>query len=228
MQWSHGSAPVGEVKSFYRGKTVHYYEKTAEYCVELSLAQYNERKNFNGENIDRRAQRGISEAVNSDGSSKRNAVRNSISDRNSGGAEVFSGYTVGEKLRNDAGRSISSSRGNNNSVSEVEDEDTQYQQRSSPLTNREVLELAASGVGFEQLNEAEKNALEIFGKRLDNLAQLQEERVNLGREYMKQQFTKGGSRQEAAKTLNAVFVWSVAEIFTSEIIVRCVISAEYK
>ena len=83
---------------------------------------------------------------------------------------------------------------------------TQYQQRSSPLTNREVLELAASGVGFEQLNEAEKNALEIFGKRLDNLAQLQEERVNLGREYMKQQFTKGGSRQEAAKTLNAMKV----------------------
>ena len=84
--------------------------------------------------------------------------------------------------------------------------DALYQQRSSPLTNREVLELAASGVGFEQLNEAEKNALEIFGKRLDNLAQLQEERVNLGREYMKQQFTKGGSRQEAAKTLNAMKV----------------------
>ena len=185
MQWAYSSAPVGEVKSFYRGETIHYYEKTADYCVELSRAQYNERKDFNGENIDRRAQREISEAVNPDGRSQRNAVRNSIGNRNSGGAEVLSGYTVGEELRNDAGRSISSSRRNNNSVSKVNDEDTQYQQRSSPLTNREVLELAASGVGFEQLNEAEKNALEIFGKRLDNLAQLQEERVNLGREYRK-------------------------------------------
>ncbi len=209
MQWAYGSATVGEVKSFYRGKVIHYYEKTADYCVELSKAQYNERKNFNGEDIRRRAQREISEAVDYNESSGRNVIGYSDGNRNSGRAEVLSGYTVGEELRDAAGRSVSSGRGNNNSVSEVNEEDTQYQNRSSALSDREVLELAASGVSFDNLTEAEKNALEIFDKHLDELAKLQEERVDLGRQYKQQQFEKGGSRQEAAKILNAMKVLDV-------------------
>lgn len=181
LQWSNGSAPVGEVKRFYRFGKVHYYEKTAKGCVELSRAQYNERKNFNGENIDTRVQRKIGKAADYNESSQRNATGYSLGDRNSGGAEILSGYTVGEELRNDAGGSISGSRKDNNSVPERIDK--QYQERSSPLTDREVLEMAAEGIEVDSLSEAEKNALDIFSKRLSDLAQLQEERAELGRQY---------------------------------------------
>ncbi len=63
------------------------------------------------------------------------------------------------------------------------DTDVQYQGRSSPLTDREVLEMAAEGIEVDSLSEAEKNALDIFNKRLSDLAQLQEERAELGRQY---------------------------------------------
>lgn len=86
------------------------------------------------------------------------------------------------------------------------DTDVQYQERSSPLTDREVLEMAAEGIEVDSLSEAEKNALDIFSKRLSELAQLQEERAELGRQYKQQQFTKGGSRQEAERILNAIQV----------------------
>ncbi len=209
LQWSHGSAPVGEVKSFIRYGKHHFYEKTADYCVELSRAQYNERKNIDGENAYTRVQRQINGAADKNGYAEGNLSGRMDGNRNSGRAEVLSGYTVGEELRNDAGRSVSSGRRNNNSVSEVNEEDTQYQNRSSALSDREVLELAASGVSFDNLTEAEKNALEIFDKHLDELAKLQEERVDLGRQYKQQQFEKGGSRQEAAKILNAMKVLDV-------------------
>ena len=181
LQWSNGSAPVGEVKRFYRFGKVHYYEKTSEGCVELSRAQFDGRKNYNGENIDGRARREIGKAVDPDGRSQRNATGRVVSDRNTGGVEILSGYTVGEELRNGAGGSISSSRKDNNSVPESVDE--QYQERSSPLTDREVLEMAAEGIEVDSLSEAEKNALDIFNKRLSDLAQLQEERAELGRQY---------------------------------------------
>ena len=181
LQWSNGSAPVGEVKRFYRFGKVHYYEKTAEGCVELSRAQYNERNNFNGENTDTRVQRQTGEAAYYNESSERNVPGYSDSDRNSGGAEILSGYTVGEELRNDAGGSISSGGRNDNGVPERVDR--QYQERSSPLTDREVLEMAAEGIEVGSLSEAEKNALNIFSKRLADLAQLQEERAELGSQY---------------------------------------------
>ena len=90
-------------------------------------------------------------------------------------------YQAREKLDDDAGRSISGSRKDNNSVPERVNE--QYQERSSPLTDREVLEMAAEGIEVDSLSEAEKNALDIFSKRLSDLAQLQEERAELGRQY---------------------------------------------
>ena len=181
LQWSNGSAPVGEVKRFYCFGKVHYYEKTSEGCVELSRTQYNERNNFNGENTYTRVQRQTGKAADYNESSQRNAVGYSDSDRNSGGAEILSGYTVGEELRNDAGRSISGVDRYGNSVSEGINE--QYQERSSPLTDREVLEMAAEGIEVDSLSEAEKNALDIFSKRLSDLVQLQEERAELGRQY---------------------------------------------
>ena len=113
-------------------------------------------------------------------------------------------YQAREKLDDDAGGSISGVVRYGNSVSEGINE--QYQERSSPLTDREVLEMAAEGIEVDSLSETEKNALDIFSKRLSELAQLQEERAELGRQYKQQQFTKGGSRQEAERIFNAIQV----------------------
>lgn len=222
LQWSNGSAPVGEVKRFYRFGKHHFYEKTAEGCVELSRAQYNERNNFNGENTYTRVQRQTGKAADYNESSGRNVPGYSDSDRNSGGAEILSGYTVGEELRNDAGGSISGVDRYGNSVSEGINE--QYQERISPLTDREILEMAAEGIEVDSLSEAEKNALNIFNKRLSDLAQLQEERAELGRQYKQTQFAKGGSRQEAKQLFNALQVLD-SKIETAE---KAVISLENK
>ena len=90
-------------------------------------------------------------------------------------------YQAREKLDDDAGGSISGSRKDNNSVPERVNK--QNQERSSPLTDREVLEMAAEGIEVDSLSEAEKNALDNFSKRLSDLALLQEERAELGRQY---------------------------------------------
>lgn len=204
LQWSNGSAPVGEVKRFSRFGKHHFYEKTAEGCVELSRAQYNERIERNAENAYTRVQRQVNGTADKNGYAKGNLLGRVDGNTDTGGAEILSGYTVGEELRNDAGGSISGIDRYGNSVSEGVDK--QYQERSSPLTDREVLEMAAEGIEVDSLSEAEKNALDIFNKRLSNLAQLQEERAELGRQYKQQQFTKGGSRQEAERIFNAIQV----------------------
>ncbi len=90
--------------------------------------------------------------------------------------------------RNDSldGNESSSRNARYNAESDRDSEtavDEQYQERSSPLTDREVLEMAAEGIEADSLSEAEKNALDIFNKRLSDLAQLQEERDELGRQY---------------------------------------------
>lgn len=90
--------------------------------------------------------------------------------------------------RNDSldGNESSSRNARYNSESDRNSEtavDEQYQERSSPLTDREVLEMAAEGIEVDSLSEAEKNALDIFSKRLSDLAQIQEERAELGRQY---------------------------------------------
>ena len=78
----------------------------------------------------------------------------------------------------------------------------QHQQRTHALTDREVLALAASQVKVSDLNDAEKDALNIFQKRLSKLEELQAERVEQGRLYKEQQFGAKVDRAEAAKTLN--------------------------
>lgn len=118
MQWENGSAPVGEVKRFYRFKKAHYYEKTADGCVEITRAEYDERSNFDAKNIDRKSKRGIGQTANSNGIAGRNAVRHSDSNRNAAGTEILPRHTIGERLRNDTGGSVSSNGRNNNGVSD--------------------------------------------------------------------------------------------------------------
>ena len=81
-------------------------------------------------------------------------------------------------------------------------EDVQFQQRTNTLTDREVLALAASQVKTADLTAAEKDALDIFQKRLSKLETLQAERAEQGRLYKEQQFGTKVDRAKAAETLN--------------------------
>lgn len=80
--------------------------------------------------------------------------------------------------------------------------DIRYQQRTSPLTDREALTIAASEIKTSDLSEAEKGALDIFQKRLSKLEALQEQRAEEGRRYKEQQFGAKVDRAKAAETLN--------------------------
>lgn len=82
-------------------------------------------------------------------------------------------------------------------------EDTeQNQQRVKSLSDREVLEMAAGNVNIADLTDGERDALNIFQKRLSRLQELEEQRAEQGRIYKEQQFGAKVNREEAAKTLN--------------------------
>ena len=76
----------------------------------------------------------------------------------------------------------------------------QHQQRTNTLTNREVLELAASELQNADLSAAEKDALNIFTGRLAKLGALQEERKEQGRLYKELQFGAKVDRAAAEQT----------------------------
>ena len=78
----------------------------------------------------------------------------------------------------------------------------QYQRRTHSLTDREVLAMAASQVKVDDLTDAEKNALDIFQKRLSKLEELQAQRTEQGRLYKELQFGTKVDRAKAAETLN--------------------------
>ena len=78
--------------------------------------------------------------------------------------------------------------------------------RAPGLSNREVLSMAADELDSDSLSEAERNALQIFRDNLTRLEEEQDNRQRLGREYKDQQFTKGGSRQEADRIRAAMSV----------------------
>ena len=78
----------------------------------------------------------------------------------------------------------------------------QLQQRTDTLTDREVLAMAASQVKVDDLTAAEKDALDVFQKRLSKLEALQSERAEQGRLYKEQQFGAKVDRTKAAETLN--------------------------
>lgn len=84
--------------------------------------------------------------------------------------------------------------------------DEQYQVRTSPLTDRDVLELAANEIKVDDLTDGEQSALQIFKNRLTNLRELQEQRAELGRLYREQQFGPNVDRAEAEKTRNRMKV----------------------
>ena len=80
----------------------------------------------------------------------------------------------------------------------------QYQERTSPLTDRDVLEAAANDVGISDMSDAEQAALQTFKDRLAELHELQEKRAEAGRLYKEQQFGANVDRQ-AASVVN--YLW---------------------
>lgn len=89
-------------------------------------------------------------------------------------------------------------------VVDVEDDIQQQEraERTTPLTDREVLSIAAEDVRVEDLTEGEADALRIFKNRLDTLQDLELRRAEEGRKYKEQQFGAHSDRAEAKKTLN--------------------------
>ena len=81
------------------------------------------------------------------------------------------------------------------------DDEVEESTRQRTVSDREVLRMAAGEIDVEGLSDGEKDALRIFNEALDKLQEAQEQREELGRQYREQQFTKGGSRTEAAQTL---------------------------
>lgn len=203
MSWENGSAPVGERKSFYRFGKIHFYEKTEIGCVELSRAQYSERNDLNVEKDYRRSASGIRKTADSDGGPKRGLLDDYDRNRDTGTAEAVSRQAIGEKLRDDAGRGVSSGRG----VAVESEIETKVsgKKRGTTLSDREVLEVAALRMDTSTLTEGEQTALQIFKDRLAEMRKLQIERERLGSLWHEQQFGSG-DRSEAPKTLNRMQV----------------------
>ena len=84
--------------------------------------------------------------------------------------------------------------------------DVQEQQRTTTLNDREVLAKAADALEATDLNDAERDALQIFRNRLTKLEDLQEERKKQGALYKEQQFGTKVDREAAAQTLNRMHV----------------------
>lgn len=82
------------------------------------------------------------------------------------------------------------------------DETEQNQQRTNTLTDREVLQYAASELSMDKLTDGERDALKIFNERLSKLEELQEKRAEQGRLYKEQQFGAKVDREAAKATHN--------------------------
>ena len=76
----------------------------------------------------------------------------------------------------------------------------QKQVRRIALTDRQVLELFADEALPKDASSAERDAFAIFRKRLERLQTLQQDRVELGRQYKEQQFGPDGDRAKAKET----------------------------
>lgn len=92
----------------------------------------------------------------------------------------------------------------NNPVSReanASDDDEQYSARSSAMTDRDLLEIAADQVDSGNYTDGEKDALRIFKERLTTLQELTEQREDMGKTYRAQQFGKPADRKGAEQTL---------------------------
>ena len=89
---------------------------------------------------------------------------------------------------------------------EVFKDDSQNQERTASLSDREVLDMAHNLVDASNMTDAEKDALNILHNRLRKLETLQEERAELGRLYREQQFGPNVDRNAAEQTRNRMLI----------------------
>ena len=82
-----------------------------------------------------------------------------------------------------------------------DDGQEQSQGRRDVMSDRDVLEEAAQMVKPEDLSPGERDALDIFQDRLEELRGLQQQREEQGQEYRKHRFEKPVDRAAAQKTL---------------------------
>lgn len=88
-----------------------------------------------------------------------------------------------------------------NAVGDDEEGDEQYSRRSSSMTDRDILEMAADMVDESNYTDGEKDALRIFKERLTTLQELTEQREDMGKTYRAQKFGKPADRKGAEQTL---------------------------
>lgn len=87
--------------------------------------------------------------------------------------------------------------------------DEEFQARTHTFSDREILEIAADDLRLDELTEGERDALRIFRDRLARFSDLQDQRSELRKLYMEQQFGANGAkvdRAEAEKTRNRLGV----------------------
>ena len=87
--------------------------------------------------------------------------------------------------------------------------DEEFQARTHTFSDREILEIAADDLRLDELTEGERDALRIFRDRLARFSDLQDQRSELRKLYMEQQFGANGAkvdRAEAEKTRNRMQV----------------------
>ena len=82
----------------------------------------------------------------------------------------------------------------------------QHQLRTQSYTDREVLEMAADIVDLKKLTPGERNALEIFGKRLGQLKDLQDQRGEQRRILAEQKSAETPDEAEIRKTTNRLII----------------------
>lgn len=116
------------------------------------------------------------------------------------------GYVTRYDFQNRWSYGRENAQGEGSYSSEDFEGEIQYQQRTSTLTNREVLEMAAGELNIGELTAAEQDALSIFQKHLARLEELQDKRAEQGRLYKEQQFGENGDREAAAETLNRMHI----------------------
>ena len=82
----------------------------------------------------------------------------------------------------------------------------QYQKRTQSYTDREVLEMAADIVDLKKLTPGERDALNIFGKRLGQLKDLQNQRDEQRRILAEQKSADTPDEAEIRKTTNRLII----------------------
>lgn len=159
-----------------------FEEKTEIGSIELSKLQYNERSKYNAQNTVRISEREISKTANFDGGPERNDTGTADGNRNPGRNAAVFGQAVREELRNDTGRSLHSSSGNNRGTA-IDSDDVQHQER----THKEEQSLDTDGgdavqyqqriphksnyknISQQEYRQIQEDRMERYGVRFDEM-----------------------------------------------------------